>query len=180
MSRLLLVLLFGLFLLAGVEGDALAQSPDATAEADAAQGAELISNGWNLNCAPDSSTQKLLCEASQTIAVAATQQILLIAFVTPWDQADATDPFVLRFQLPHGLNLPAGVQIQIDEASAPSPVIQTSTQAGVYARIGMTDAMAARLKKGAEMKVSFTAMNGNLLTVPVTLDGFSAIFAKLE
>ena len=29
------------------------------------------------------------------------------------------------------------------------------------------------------MTVSFTAVNGNKLSIPVSLDGFSAVFAKL-
>ena len=182
--RVLLALVVGVFLTVGVEQDPLAQSApenaEANAEAGAAVGARLVSNGWNLGCAPGGGAGELFCEASQTIAVAETQQILLVVFVTPWTQADASDPFVLRFQLPHGLNLPEGVQILIDDTPAQSPVIQTSTQAGVYARIGLGDQLLESLRKGTSMNVSFTAMNGNLLTVPVTLDGFSAIFAKLQ
>ena len=171
--RLLLAFMFGVFLFVGVEQNALAQNtednPDTSADVETAQGAELISNGWTLSCAPDSSAEELLCEASQTIAVAETRQTLLVVFMTPWVQADATEPFVLRFQLPHGLDIPRGVQFQVDDNPEQSPIIQTSTQAGVYARIGLVDPLLASLKKGATLNVSFTAMNGNKLTVSATL-----------
>ncbi len=178
--RTLIAMILGVSLLVGFGADGLAQSTDTGAETETTTDTALLTSNWNLSCTPDSSTQELLCEASQTIAFAESRQTLLIVFVTPWKQANATDPFVLRFQLPHGLDLPQGVQIQIDDESEQSPVIQTSTQVGVYARIGLSERLLASLKKGATMNVVFTAMNGNKFSVPVSLDGFSAIFAKLQ
>lgn len=177
MFRLLLTLMFGVSLFTGT---AFAQSADTSAETETTSTTALVSSNWNLSCTPDSGTQELLCEASQTIAFEESRQTLLIAFVTPWKQDDAAELFVMRFQLPHGLDIPAGLQIQIDDNPAQSPVIQTSTQVGVYARIGLSEPLLESLKKGATMNVSFSAMNGNKLTVPVSLDGFSAIFAKLQ
>lgn len=178
--RALLAFIFGVIVFVGVERNALAQRTGENANAGTAQGAELVSNGWNLGCTPLSSTKELRCEASQTIAVAKSRQTLLVVFVTPWQQAKAANHFVLRLQLPHGLDLPKGIKIQIDDKPVQSPVIRTSTQAGVYARIGLSAPLLASLKKGTTMKVSFTAMNGNKLTVPVSLDGFSTIFARLK
>ena len=72
------------------------------------------------------------------------------------------------------------MHFQIDEQAAQSPVIQTSNQAGLFARSELTEALLTALKKGATMTVSFSALNGNTLSVPVTLSGFSAVFAKLQ
>ena len=129
--RTLIAMILGVSLLMGFGADGLAQSTDTGAETETTSSAALVTSNWNLSCTPDSGTQELLCEASQTIAFAESRQTLLIAFVTPWNQDNATDPVVLRFQLPHGLDLPQGVQIQIDDESEQSPVIQTSTQVGV-------------------------------------------------
>jgi invasion protein IalB len=158
---------------AGMAG-ALAQ----TAE-PAAGGAKLIASGWTLGCRPTGEAQTLLCEASQTITVEQTRQTVLGAFVTP-TAAEGAAPFALRFQLPHGLDIPAGVKMLIDDKPAEAPVIQTSGQAGLFARSPLTDTLLAALKKGAMMTVEVTALNGSKLTVPVPLDGFSAVFGKLQ
>ena len=111
------------------------------------KGAKLASTGWNLGCKPNSRTQKLFCEASQTIAVERTRKTLLAVFVTPWQRADASNSFALRFQLPHGLDLQAGVHILIDDKAGPTPEIQTSSRNGLFARTELTDPFLASLKK---------------------------------
>ncbi len=176
MVRLSLALMVGVVLLLGRGQDAGAQD---TRSADA--DTTLVSSSWTVSCrqAPDVG-KDLLCEASQTIAVRETGQTLLIAYVTPWEQAGESDPFLLRFQLPHGLDIPAGVQIEIDDRPMESPVIMTSDRVGLFARSALTDALLVALKKGATMTVTFTVLNGRKLSVPVTLDGFSAVFAKLK
>jgi invasion protein IalB len=176
MMRLLLALMVCVVVLLGRGQDAGAQNTK-SADADTT----LVSSSWMVGCSPAPGAGKdLLCEASQTIAVRKTQQTLLIAYVTPWKQAEKPDAFVLRFQLPHGLDIPAGVQIKIDDRPMESPVIRTSSRVGVFARSALTGTLLVALKKGARMTVTFTALNGRKLSVPVTLDGFSAAFAKLK
>lgn len=178
--RSLLALLFGALAFVAVDHDIPSHGAAIDAEVpDApATGAQLLASTWTLGCKPDSSTKELLCEASQTIAVEQTRQTLLIAFVTPWTDEDGS--YVLRFQLPHGLDIPAGVELQIDDVPVQSPVIQTSNQIGVFARTALADPLLAAMKKGATMQVAFSALNGTKLTVPVSLEGFSAIFDKLQ
>ena len=124
----------------------------------------------------------LNCEASQTVAVARTRQTVLAVFVTPRQRDGKPDGFALRFQLPHGIDIPAGVRLRIDGKPAPGapPTIQTSAQAGLYARTDLDAALLAALRKGAAMEVEVTAMSGASIAVPATLNGFSAIFAKLQ
>jgi invasion protein IalB len=174
--RSYLTLLAGVCALVGgmTEADAQGTTP---AEAETT----LVSSSWTVGCGPAADGDKdLLCEASQTIVVRKTGQTLLVAYVTPWRQAGVPNSFVLRFQLPHGLDIPAGVQVRIDGRPMASPVIQTSGNAGVFARTNLTSMLLSALKKGATMTVTFTALNGRKLSVPVTLDGFSAAFAKLK
>jgi len=144
----------------------------------AASGAKLLASGWTLGCRPAGEAKELLCEGAQTITVEQTRQTVLGVFVTP--APGAPTAFALRFQLPHGLDIPAGVKMQIDDKAADAPVIQTSGQAGLFARAPLTDALLATLKKGALLTVEVTALNGSKLTVPVPLEGFSAVFAKLQ
>ncbi|NKB58599.1 MAG: hypothetical protein GKS00_19895 [Alphaproteobacteria bacterium] len=176
--RLFRAVMFGAAALALVSGSAVAQK--AKAPEKPAAGPKLVSSAWTVGCRPAGKSQDLLCEASQTIALAESRQTLLGVYVTPWKQAGKPDSFILRYQLPHGLNFPAGVQVKIDDKAAPAPEIQTSNQVGVFARTDLTDPLLASLKKGAAMTVEFSSMNGNKLAIPVTLKGFSAVFEKLK
>lgn len=170
--------LFAAAALALVSGSAVAQKAK-TPETPAA-GPKLVSSSWTVSCRPAGETQELLCEASQTISLADSRQTLLGVFVTPWKDKDKKDGFILRYQLPHGVNLPLGVQTKIDNKAGPSPEIQTSNQVGLFAKTNVTAPLLANLKKGTTMTVSFSSMNGNKLAIPVTLKGFSAVFEKLK
>ncbi len=143
------------------------------------KGAQIVSGSWNLGCAPVGGDKKLLCEASRTIVLKNTGKVLLSVFITPWTQTKATAAYVLRLQLPHGLNLPEGVQIQIDDGEINSPVFQTTNQNGIYARIGLTKKLLNSLQTGKILNVRFSAMNGNKLSIPVSLNGFAPVFARM-
>jgi invasion protein IalB len=186
---LALGLVFGLVAFAGAGPSAFAQdkgkkpaaAPAATAPA--AKGptsAKLITSNWNLECHPTGPEQKLVCEISKKIALQKTRKILLIVFVTPRNTGKGAEAYVLRYQLPHGLNLASGVKVQIDKDKALSPIIVTSSQAGIFARLGMNALLLGSLKKGSVMKVDFAAMNGTSLSIPVSLKGFSAVYDKLK
>lgn len=173
-----------ILLVAGLTGGAAAQQaaqPAAAPDAGAtSKTTRLGSSGWTLQCKPDARQKSLLCEASQTIVVAESRDTLLAAYVTPKLRDGAVEGFYLRFQLPHGLDLSAGVNFRIDEGPEQSPDIQTSSQAGLFARVELTDDLLAALKKGAAMTINVSALNGNTLSIPLTLNGFSAVYAKLR
>ena len=59
-------------------------------------------------------------------------------------------------------------------------VLQTSDATGLYARIGLSGELLSSMKQGSTLKVSFAAMNGNNFQIPLTLNGFTAVFAKLK
>ncbi|CAN0509396.1 unnamed protein product, partial [Discosporangium mesarthrocarpum] len=124
--------------------------------------------------------QDVACEASQSIALENTRRAVLTVFVTPWHGDDAGFGEVLRFQLPHGLDIPAGLTMAVDGQALDAPAIQTSSPAGLFARIGLTAPLRDALKAGATMTLGATALNGNTLAVPVPLDGFTAVYDKLQ
>ena len=164
--------LFAAAALTLVSGSAAAQKTK-TPEKTAA-GPKLVSSNWTVSCRPAGETQELLFEASQTISLAESRQTLLGVYVTPWKNKDKDDSFILRFQLP------LGVQTTIDNKAGPSPEMQTSNQVGLFGKTDVTGALLVALKKGTTMTVSFSSMNRNRLAIPVTLKGFSAVFEKLK
>ena len=183
-GRFVLLLLFGISALAGANHPALAQDAEkkpATPAADNSQSsAKLVSSNWNLECHPSGPEQKLACEISKKVALEKTRKILLTVFITPRNTGKGAEAYILRYQLPHGLNLANGVKMQIDEGKPMSPVIVTSSPAGAFARQPMNDVLLASLKKGTVMTVSFSAINGTGLSIPVSPVGFSAVYAKLK
>ncbi len=141
---------------------------------------QFISTNWTMGCKPTGEDGALACQASNTIVTEKGGQTLLAMFVAPWQQKFATADNVLRVQLPHGLDLTTAVQIQIDDGKPHSLVLQTSDATGLYARIGLTEKLILLMKKGNIVKVSFAAMNGKKLQVPLALKGFAAVFDKLR
>lgn len=161
-------------------GAALSQTAKRPTAPAKRQGTKLVSSNWLLACKPIGTDKNLLCQATQTISFQKNRQTLLALVVTPWKQKNATSPFVLRVQLPHGVNIPAGVRIQIDDKPVQSLIVVTSSAAGLFARIGLSRKLASSMERGALLKIGFSSLNGNKLQIPATLKGFSSVFAKLQ
>lgn len=172
--------LFGaaLFLAAGQA--AHAQGAAGNAGQGAANSAQLISTNWALGCNPVGKDKKLRCEASKRVALASNRQVLLAVAIAPDLGTKGPPSYVMRLQLPHGIDLPKGVQLQIDKKNQRAPTIRTSSQAGVFARSNLTGPILDAVLKGKIMTVGFTGINGAKLSVPVALDGLAAVFDKLK
>jgi invasion protein IalB len=166
-------------ILALIQG-AVTVSGAAAQPAGAAKEMKFVASPWRLNCQPGSGGKDVVCQASQSVVVKGGKQAVLIAFVTPWRQEGASAPFLLRFRLPHGLDIPAGAALKVDDKPIGSARVQTSSPEGVFARAPLDDAMLAAMKAGKLMTVEVTALNGAKLTLPVSLNGFTAIFDKLQ
>lgn len=182
--RFQIALLAGIMVLAGFVPGATAATltPGGTSppKLEAPKGTEIVSGNWNLGCKPFGNSNELLCEASRIIVLKQNNEALLSVFVTPWKQDQATAPYLLRLQLPHGLNLPEGIHIQVDELETHNAIFQTSNQNGIFARIGLSDKVLSAMQAGKILTVSFSAINGNKISIPVPLNGFTAVFSKMK
>ncbi|NDV88265.1 invasion associated locus B family protein [Aurantimonas aggregata] len=143
----------------------------APAPSDPAATAEAGPN-WRVNC--DGEGEARRCTVLQNLVAdqGQGQQRLLTVMIQPG--ADAQPALLLA--LPHGLFLPAGVQLQIDEGEAQKLVIQTADQNGSYAGTALDTGLIDRLKRGSALAVTFQSAQQQPVTVPVTLAGFSAAF----
>lgn len=182
--RFQIIFLAGIMALAGFISGATSATVTADGTSlpklEAPKGTEIISGNWSLNCQPFGNSDELLCEASRIIVLKQNNEALLSVFVTPWKQAKATTPYLLRLQLPHGLNLPEGVHIQIDKLETQTAIFQTTNQSGIFARIGLSDKTLIAMQAGKMLTVSFSAINGNKISIPVPLNGFTAVFSKMK
>jgi len=129
---------------------------------------------WTLNCSGAAGQAQLACTLSQVLVMKDSGKRILTAVVTKPE-----DKFLLNLGLPHGLNLPKGVDMWIDDAPRQNYPIVTADQKGSYAMIALDDALIAALKKGKLLNVAVAAYAGNEIVLQLSLTGFSAGFSRL-
>jgi invasion protein IalB len=130
--------------------------------------------GWTLNCSAPAGQTDLACTLTQTLVVKDSGQRVLTAVLMRKD-----GKYLLNLGLPHGLNLPKGVDLWIDDAQRVNHPIVTADQKGSYATVTLDDALLAAMKKGRLLNVGVFAFNGNEIILQLTLDGFTAGLTRL-
>ena len=133
---------------------------------------QFVSSNWNVECQPDAIARRMLCELSYTVKVAKSGQLFTRIAI-------GAAPHQIVLQLPHGLNLKAGVQLQVDENLPVSLAFTTSNQLGIFASSLISDALLASMQKGAKMKLMISAQDGKKIIIPISLIGFSLAVEKL-
>jgi invasion protein IalB len=135
-------------------------------------------DNWVVVCDPPADGAEKRCTLLQNLAVRSgeTQQRLLTVLV---QRQPGRDGMMLLLSLPHGLFLPAGAQIQVDEGEPSKIVIQTSDATGSYAATELTPELLEALRRGQVLKVGMMSADQRGITVPVTLIGFSKGYAEL-
>ncbi|MCH9807999.1 MAG: invasion associated locus B family protein [Alphaproteobacteria bacterium] len=149
---------------------------DKTAEKPSAgkQGAKRA--GWGVQCGD--AGQGLSCKAFQTVSMRKSGQRLLMVSVSAnkKDQKSAS----LLLHLPHGLFLPAGVSIKVDEGKPRVLAVQTCDAKGCYAGAALKAGEVAAMKSGKILGVGFQNLKKKTLNIGMPLNGFSEAYAKLE
>jgi len=129
---------------------------------------------WTVNCASSGGNAELACTLSQVLIVKESGQRVLTVSVMK-----VAGAFTMRLGLPHGLNLPKGVDVWIDQAERRNHPIVTADKSGSYASIDLDAAAIAALKQGTQLNVAVKAYSGDEIVLQVSLAGFTAGFAKL-
>jgi invasion protein IalB len=152
-----------------------AKSAPAATPAAAASGDQ---RAWVVNCAAPPNGGPSRCTMLQNLAIKSGEQQNRLLTVLIQQQAGSAD-YVLLLSLPHGLFLPAGAQIQVDEGKPEKIVIQTSDATGSYAGTKLTPELLASLRGGQSLKVSILSADQKGITIPVTLAGFGPTYDEL-
>jgi len=179
-------LLAGLFLVSGVSsgfssdvlGQEAARKPGEKALPK--KTAQFSSTNWGVNCQPQANSKKLACVLSQSIVMAKTRQVFLTVSIHPTPANTNTPPYMATVRLPHGLALTSGIQFQVDKQKPGQLTLFTSSQQGVFARVGVVNKLLSSLKKGKQLKIFFQGRNGRKFTMAMSLKGFTAGFEKLK
>jgi invasion protein IalB len=113
---------------------------------------------WQVSCNPTDNPNVLSCQMMQNLTLAKTGQRLLAVVIRPQPKHQKKEPAIL-LTLPHGLYLPAGVKLQIDDAKPINLAIRTSDKNGTYTAMSLNIDLVGALKKGNTLKVTMTANN---------------------
>lgn len=139
--------------------------------------ADLRASNWMLSCASAAGSSALACEMSKTLTLAETGQVFVAVFVLPGNDPEGAAQ-ILRLQLPHGVDVVAGVALEVDGSPVAAPLIRTSGPNGLFASTDLTPDLLAALQAGDEMRILFEALSGQKLSVPVPLSGFGAVYDR--
>lgn len=94
--------------------------------------------------------------------------------------AETRKPFIVM-QLPLGVDLQAGMVLQIDQSPEMKAPFSKCTKAGCEVQSLLTDALLADLKKGSLLKVGFRPFGiPRTMIVKADLVGFTRAFSRLD
>jgi invasion protein IalB len=87
---------------------------------------------------------------------------------------------VMMVQLPVGLYLPAGLNLQVDDGK-PQPIpLQTCDVKGCYAGTQISAELIASLKTGKRLTLTFQNLAKNNVVVPIALDNFADAYQRIQ
>jgi invasion protein IalB len=150
-----------------VDGDA-ANEPAAAAQAEIP---------WDTNCAQTSRQDEPDCEMSQMVIVPQSRQVLLrLEVQVPADQSGSR----MMLQMPHGIYLPEGLTLEIDQQAWQETGLQTCDGNGCYAALQLDGDALRRLQEGTQLTVSFHSLSREVVSVPVDLNGFTEAYNRIR
>jgi invasion protein IalB len=132
---------------------------------------------WTSRCASEGRKAALLCEVEQSLYVTKTGQ--LVASVNVKLPPETRQP-VMMIQLPVGLFLPAGVNLQIDKGRPQPLAIQTCDLKGCYAATTLSPDLLGSIKSGKRLAVVFQNLNKENVTLGFVLSGFAEGYDKIN
>jgi invasion protein IalB len=156
------------------KGQAQTQAAPATAAAPAPTPAQ---PGWASRCSSPSRDAPLECAMEQSAVLTKTGQLVVLVNIRV--PGDSRAPVAL-VQLPLGLNLQAGTKFQVDDGKTVDLPIQTCENRGCYASIAISPELLAALKSGKQLKILFQDLAKETITIPMSLNDFTAAYDKIK
>jgi invasion protein IalB len=133
--------------------------------------------GWISRCMSENRATAVDCTVEQTAVVTNTGQ--LVASVVVRVPHDTRQP-VMLIQVPVGLFLPAGVNVQVDETKPLAFAFQTCDLKGCYAGAPLPAETLAAMKTGKKLAVIFQNLQKETISIPLPLDNFAEAFARIQ
>jgi invasion protein IalB len=157
-----------------------AVQPPANQQSQASQAPKLSLQpgvGWSSKCASETRQTPVECSVEQTVVVTNSGQLL--ASVVIRIPADTRQP-VMMVQVPVGLYLPAGLNLQVDDEKPQPLALQTCDLKGCYAGAPVSPEMIKAMKDGKLFKITLQNMAKENISVPLTLANFAEAYQKIQ
>lgn len=132
---------------------------------------------WITRCGSGTRTGSLECAMEQSVAKNDTRQ--LVAMFTVRIPSD-TRAAVIMIQLPLGLFLPAGLELQVDQGPTQNLPLQTCDTGGCYAGAPLSNELLQQLQAGKTLRLTFQNLSQLKLDVTMPLAGFRAGFDSIR
>jgi invasion protein IalB len=134
---------------------------------------------WVSQCvAPDLSTP-LVCTVEQRVIVRETGQQIARVSVQINGDGENRKPALL-VHLPLGLSIRAGVALKVDDQEPSALDFQTCDGGGCYAGAALGDALLKKMSKGKILSLIFKDLQQKDISIPISLQGFAAIYDKVK
>lgn len=145
-----------------------------------AQAVRALESAWEVVSA-HAGEGRMAQRMSKVMRAAGTGQQIMALTIFPRKKADGDgEELVMQLALPHGLNLPEGVQIAVDDGEPVRYDIITADQNGAYAVIPLDEELLAKLREGKKLIALMKNMQGNEVRIEVSLEGFGEAAEKLD
>lgn len=132
---------------------------------------------WSISCSSRGNSAELACTATQALVAKNTGQRALAVGISRNPQSP--NAYIARFSLPHGVSLPDGIEVGIDQAQRTKHVIAVADQNGSYALVPLDEARINAMKRGTILNVRIKGASGDEVILQLSLAGFTAALAKL-
>jgi len=132
---------------------------------------------WSVTCRKDDNGAPTACQLSQHVLIKKTGQRLLSVIVEPRPTKTGLS---LLLVMSHGVLLSAGIEIDAPGVEQIKLNYRLSDKDGVYAATELSNELLEFMKSGKELKVIVVAASRQRVAIPVSLNGFTAAFAKLS
>ena len=139
-------------------------------------GDDTIAQPWTVNCTSGGNSDALTCSMTQVLLARQTgQRVVGASLFRPQPGAAA----VMRVSLPHGISLPDGVDVGIDDGEPTKQVIAVADQNGSYSQFKVGADLIAALEGGTNLTIGVNAADGKRIVFRLSLKGFVVAFAKI-
>lgn len=127
---------------------------------------------WIGNCEGDGA--KRICQISQAPTTKEDKRTMLAVVVAMVPQKDGQKAPQMTIIAPLGTLLVPGLNLQIDENTANRAPFVQCAPVGCRTTLTLDATGIQNFKSGKQFKVSYVMPNGQSITVPISLSGFSA------
>jgi invasion protein IalB len=159
------------------QGQVQAQTQPTPPSSPSATPAPPAQPGWAARCSSPSRDAPLECAMEQNAILTKTGQLVVLVNIRV--PGDTRAPIAL-VQLPLGLNLQAGAKFQVDDGKSADLPIQTCENRGCYASVPISPETLNALRAGKQLKISFQDLAKETITIPLSLNDFSAAYDKIR